>query len=68
MKLTIIDTGCANLSSVRMAVERLGVSPKVSRDAADIRSADKLIRITSYNVCYTKLLRTRDRSAQSRTD
>lgn len=43
MKLTIIDTGCANLSSVRMAVERLGVSPKVSRDAADIRSADKLI-------------------------
>ncbi len=43
MKLTIIDTGCANLSSVRMAVERLGVSPIVSREAADIRSADKLI-------------------------
>ncbi len=43
MKLTIIDTGCANLSSVRMAVERLGVTAKVSRDAADIRAADKLI-------------------------
>lgn len=43
MKLTIIDTGCANLSSVRMAIQRLGVEPIVSCDAADIRSADKLI-------------------------
>ena len=42
-KLVIIDTGCANLASVRMAFERLGVQPTVSRDAADIEGADKLI-------------------------
>ena len=43
MKLTIIDTGCANLSSVKMAIQRLGVEPIVSCDAADFKSADKLI-------------------------
>jgi glutamine amidotransferase len=43
MKLTIIDTGCANLSSVKMAIQRLGVEPIVSCDVADIKSADKLI-------------------------
>ncbi len=43
MKLTIIDTGCANLSSVKMAIQRLGVEPIVSCDAADIHAADKLI-------------------------
>ncbi|WP_111872665.1 imidazole glycerol phosphate synthase subunit HisH [Aeromonas bivalvium] len=42
-KLVIIDTGCANLASVRMAFERLGVAPQVSRKAADIEQADKLI-------------------------
>lgn len=42
-KLVIIDTGCANLASVRMAFERLGVQPRVSRNAADIEGADKLI-------------------------
>lgn len=42
-KLIIIDTGCANLSSVRMAIERLGINAKVSKEAADIRGADKLI-------------------------
>ncbi len=41
--LVIIDTGCANLASVRMAFERLGVQPRVSREAADIEQADKLI-------------------------
>ena len=43
MKLTIIDTGCANLSSVKMSIQRIGVEPIVSCDAADIKSADKLI-------------------------
>ncbi|WP_024870764.1 imidazole glycerol phosphate synthase subunit HisH [Tolumonas lignilytica] len=43
MKLTIIDTGCANLSSVKMAIQRLGVEPVVSCEAADIKSTDKLI-------------------------
>ncbi|WP_348686203.1 imidazole glycerol phosphate synthase subunit HisH [Aeromonas bestiarum] len=42
-KLVIIDTGCANLASVRMAFERLGAQPLVSSKAADIESADKLI-------------------------
>ncbi|MGU5716495.1 imidazole glycerol phosphate synthase subunit HisH [Aeromonas taiwanensis] len=42
-KLVIIDTGCANLASVRMAFERLGVQPQISREAADIEAADKLI-------------------------
>ena len=39
----IIDTGCANLSSVRMAMERLGATAQVSKEAAVIRAADKLI-------------------------
>lgn len=42
-KLVIIDTGCANLASVRMAFERLGVQPLVSSKAVDIEQADKLI-------------------------
>ena len=33
-KLVIIDTGCANLASVRMAFERLGVQP--NRIGADL--------------------------------
>lgn len=42
-QVVIIDTGCANLSSVRMAIARLGVDAEVSRDAATIEAADKLI-------------------------
>ena len=41
--IVIIDTGCANLSSVRMAIERLGFTARVSKEAAVIRAADKLI-------------------------
>ena len=41
--LVIIDTGCANLASVRMAFERLGAAPQISCQAADIEQADKLI-------------------------
>ena len=41
--IVIIETGCANLSSVRMAIERLGVTAQVSKEAAVIRGADKLI-------------------------
>ncbi|KXO13481.1 Imidazole glycerol phosphate synthase amidotransferase subunit [Moritella sp. JT01] len=41
-KVVIIDTGCANLSSVRFAVERLGYTVTVSRDADVLRNADKL--------------------------
>lgn len=42
-KLTIIDTGCANLSSVKFAFDRLGIQAEISRDLAKISSADKLL-------------------------
>ncbi|ABM03446.1 imidazole glycerol phosphate synthase, glutamine amidotransferase subunit [Psychromonas ingrahamii 37] len=42
MNIVIIDTGCANLSSVRFAIERLGYSVTVSKDPAILQQADKL--------------------------
>lgn len=42
-KITIIDTGCANLSSVKIALDRLGADVRISADLDDIRNADKLI-------------------------
>jgi glutamine amidotransferase len=41
--LIIIDTGCANLSSVKFAFDRLGIQAEISRDLNKIRSADKLL-------------------------
>lgn len=43
MKLVIIDTGCANLSSVKFAFERLGVTPIISDEHLTIATADKLV-------------------------
>ncbi len=43
MNLVIINTACANLTSVRFAVERLGVTPEVTADAARIQQADRVI-------------------------
>lgn len=43
MSLVIVDTGCANLSSVFFAFQRLGVDAKVSRELAVIKSARKLL-------------------------
>ncbi|TLU74890.1 imidazole glycerol phosphate synthase subunit HisH [Mannheimia varigena] len=43
LKLTIIDTGCANLSSVKFAFDRLGIQAEISRDLSKIQSADKLL-------------------------
>lgn len=43
MKILIIDTGCANLSSVKFAIERLGYRVGISRDVEQIRLADKLL-------------------------
>ena len=40
--IVIIDTGCANLSSVRFAIERLGYDVVVSKDPAIMQQADKL--------------------------
>ncbi|WP_232455136.1 imidazole glycerol phosphate synthase subunit HisH [Oceanisphaera avium] len=42
-QVAIIDTGCANLSSVRYAIERLGYSVTVSRDHQVLLAADKLL-------------------------
>lgn len=43
MSLVIIDTGCANLSSVAFAFERLGASPVISADPETISSANHVI-------------------------
>jgi glutamine amidotransferase len=42
MDVVILDTGCANLFSVKAAVKRLGYEPVVSRDADIVLKADKL--------------------------
>ncbi len=39
----IIDTGCANLASVRFAFERLGARAQVTADPATILAADRVI-------------------------
>ena len=41
--ITIIDTGCANLSSVKFAFDRLGYRSEITRDIHKIQSADKLL-------------------------
>ncbi|WP_017346589.1 imidazole glycerol phosphate synthase subunit HisH [Pantoea sp. A4] len=42
MSVVILDTGCANLSSVKWAIERLGYTPEVSRDPDVVLRASKL--------------------------
>ncbi|MCW9717895.1 imidazole glycerol phosphate synthase subunit HisH [Avibacterium sp. 21-599] len=41
--ITIINTGCANLSSVKFAFERLGYQADITDDLAQIQRAEKLI-------------------------
>lgn len=43
MKLAIIDSGGANISSVRFAFERLGIEPVFTSDPEIIQSADRVI-------------------------
>ena len=43
MSLVIVDTGCANLASVKYAFERLGASPIISDEAGVISAADRVI-------------------------
>lgn len=43
MQLVIVDTGCANISSVYFAFKRLGVDATISRDARVIKAADKVL-------------------------
>ena len=39
----IVDTGCANLASVKFAVERLGFAITITDDINVIKNADKVI-------------------------
>lgn len=41
--LAIIDTGCANINSVRFAFERLGVTPNVITNVDQVKSAERII-------------------------
>jgi glutamine amidotransferase len=43
MTLAIVDLGCANLGSMRIAFERLGAEPVVTKDASTIASAGKVV-------------------------
>ena len=43
MKLVIVDTECANLTSVRFAFERLGIEPVIPDDIAEIQAAERAI-------------------------
>lgn len=43
MNLVIVDLGCGNIGSVRLAFGRFGLEPLVTRDAEQIASADKII-------------------------
>ena len=42
MNVVILDTGCANLNSVKSAILRHGYQPAVSRDPDVVLRADKL--------------------------
>jgi glutamine amidotransferase len=43
VKLVIVDLGCGNIGSVRLAFGRFGLEPLVTSDAGEIASADKVI-------------------------
>lgn len=43
MNVVILDTGCANLSSVKYAVEKLGYMPIITTDSKQIIHSDKLL-------------------------
>ena len=43
MKIVIVDTECANLTSVKFAIERLGYQPVITDDEAIIGAADRVI-------------------------
>jgi len=43
MSIAVVNSGGANIASVLHALRRLGADPKFTDDAADIRSADRVI-------------------------
>ena len=43
MKITIIDTACANLASLKFALDRLGFKNQISKDLKILENSDKLL-------------------------
>ena len=43
MNVVIVDTGVANISSVKFAFERLSITPLVSSNAEVIQQADRVV-------------------------
>ena len=43
MKIAIVDYGAGNIQSIKFAFNRLGLTPELTSDAAEIREADKVI-------------------------
>ena len=43
MKLVIVDLGCGNMGSVRLALGRFGIEPMFTSDPEEIASADKVL-------------------------
>lgn len=43
MKYVILDTGCANIFSIKWALKRLGYQPSISNEINIIKNADKLL-------------------------
>lgn len=43
MNLVLVDSGGANIGSVRYALQRLGVESRLSADPAEIRASDRVI-------------------------
>jgi glutamine amidotransferase len=41
--LAIVDVGCGNIGSVRIAFERFGLTPRITANPAEIAQADKVI-------------------------
>ena len=57
--VTVVGTHCG------VAIGEDGYSQMALEDIALMRTLPNMTRITSYNVCYTKLLRCRNRGLQS---
>ena len=43
MQTVIVNSGCANIASVKFAFERLGANVNVSSDLQEISKADRII-------------------------
>jgi imidazole glycerol-phosphate synthase subunit HisH len=60
MQLVIIDSGGANIASLRFAIDRLGVSSELTTDPEKVRAASHVILpgVGAAADCMTRLLRT----------